>query len=141
MDYPMFDALDDPTRSRNEDERFELLQDLERNTSEAIRRARSSERIAIRCSIIVQPGNSSQADSLKVRGVTGNISSGGFQALLPTPLMVGDIYRVTFDRQTLDAPPTFARCLRCRLIREDAFESGFAFFNPLDLSRLNQDAA
>jgi hypothetical protein len=53
--------------------------------------------------------------------------------LLPLPLLVGDVYRLQFERNTLDLPLTFARCVRCRLVREDAFEVGFAFFSAICL--------
>ncbi len=129
----MFDELSDRNNQPPEDERFELMQELERNTSEAIRKARSSQRLEFRCSIVVQAGNSSERRNLKVKGVTGNISSGGCQVLLPVPLGVGDVYRISFDPQVLKIPLTFARCLRSRLIREDAFEFGFAFFKDIDL--------
>jgi hypothetical protein len=120
---------------------FELLEELELNTPEAIRAARSSERVAIRVPLIVQPGNSSEIRSLKVKGVTGDISSGGCQVLLPTPLGVGDVFRLSFDQKILRVPVVFARCLRCRLIREDAFESGFAFFTEIDLASAIRNVA
>ncbi len=132
----MFDELGNntgPSKTPPDDERFELLQELERNTSEAIRKARSSERIELRCSIVVELGNTSERHEMKVKGVTGNISSGGCQVLLPRPQRVGDVYRISFDPNVLNIPLTFARCLRSRLIREDAFESGFAFFKAVSL--------
>ncbi len=128
----MFDELNGSKHQPHEDERFELLQELERNTSDAIRKARSSQRMEIRCSIVVQSGNSSERNKMKVKGVTGNISAGGCQVLLPVPLQVGDVYRISFDHEVLKIPLTFARCLRSRLIREDAFEFGFAFFKDIN---------
>jgi len=47
---------------------------------------------------------------------------------------VGDIYWLTFDKTELKLDNLFARCLRCRLIREDAYEAGFKFFDLVDLS-------
>lgn len=129
----MFDELSDRKNPPQKDEQFELLQELERNTSDAIRKARSSQRIELRCPIVVQSGNSSERHKMKVKGVTGNISSGGCQILLPVPLGVGDVYRVSFDPEVLRTPLTFVRCLRSRLIREDAFEFGFAFFKEINL--------
>ena len=68
-----------------------------------------------------------------MHGVSGDVSSGGCLLLVATPLMVGDIYWLTFDRSVIDLPPAFGRCLRCRLIREDAFEAGFKFLSPVTL--------
>ena len=48
--------------------------------------------------------------------------------------MVGDIFRLEFDLEWIEAPLVFGRCLRCRLVREDVFETGFKFFNPVDLT-------
>jgi len=63
-----------------------------------------------------------------VKGISGDISEGGMSGLFPLPVNVGDIYRLTFDRQTVDLPMLYARCVRCRFIRENAYEAGFAFF-------------
>ena len=49
------------------------------------------------------------------------------------PLQVGDVYKLEIEKGEIDLPILFARCLRCRLVREDAFESGFAFFNTVKL--------
>ncbi|MEO1128941.1 MAG: hypothetical protein AAFX05_04435, partial [Planctomycetota bacterium] len=46
---------------------------------------------------------------------------------------IGDIYLVSLDRTKLDLTPIFVRCLRCRLVRDDAFEAGLKFFNTIDL--------
>jgi hypothetical protein len=70
----------------------------------------------------------------KIQGVTGDVSAGGCQVLFPIPLGVGDIYLLTFDKSKVAVDSVFARCLRCRLIREDAYEAGFKFFDPIDVS-------
>lgn len=113
---------------------LDLLKELESNTSDEIIRQRAWSRIQVKARVVVQPGNTSELRTIKVAGVTGDISSGGCQILLPIPLSVGDTYRLEFDRATLDLPLTFARCVRCRLIREDAFESGLAFFQQIELT-------
>jgi len=128
--------FDDPPASGSaldSDDAFAVLQDLERNTPDEIRRQRASFRLAIKAGLVLQSANASELMSYKLRGVTGDVSEGGCSALFPIPLRVGDVYRLQFDRGTLDLPLTFARCLRCRLVREDAFEAGFAFFSPIAL--------
>ncbi len=112
---------------------LDLLLELEQNTPDAVQQQRSHTRITVRCRITCQPGNASERRALKVQGVSGDVSSGGCLILLPTPLQVGDIYWLTFDRKVIDLPPAFARCLRCRLVREDAFEAGFTFLTPVTL--------
>lgn len=129
----MFDVLNDSNDRTPSDEAFHVLKDLERNTPDEIRRQRAHFRLSIKAGVILQPGNQTDILSFKVKGVTGDISAGGCSALFPVPARVGDIYRLQFDRKALDLPLTFARCVRCRLVREDAFEAGFAFFSPISL--------
>ena len=129
----MFDDLNQSAESINSDEAFDLLQDLGRNTPDEIRRQRAHFRVAIKAAVVLQPGNASELMNFKVKGTTGDVSEGGLSALFPIPPRVGDIYRLAFDRNVLDLPLTFARCVRCRVVREDAFEAGFAFFTPIAL--------
>ncbi|MEA1950178.1 MAG: PilZ domain-containing protein [Planctomycetota bacterium] len=117
-----------------EDDALESLADLEHNKSDTVKRARSNTRIRIKSKVIAQPGNSGDRLKFKIQGVSGDISTGGCQILFPIPLRVGDIYWLTFDKTELTIDSVFARCLRCRLIREDAYEVGFKFFEPIDLS-------
>lgn len=129
----MFENLDVSTDSVSSEEGFEMLQELERSTSDEIRRQRAHFRLAVKAGVILQPGNASDMLKFKVKGVTGDISQGGCSALFPIPIHVGDIYRIEFDRNMLDLPLTFVRCVRCRLVREDSFEAGFTFFSPITL--------
>ncbi len=113
---------------------LESLADLERSKSDVVKRARTSTRIRVKSKVIAQPGNSRDRRRFKVQGITGDISSGGCQVLFPAPLHVGDIYWLTFDKSDVELDSVFGRCLRCRLIREDAYEAGFKFFQPIDVS-------
>lgn len=134
----MFDDLNQSSESINSDEAFDLLQDLGRNTPDEIRRQRAHFRVAVKAAVVLQPGNASELMNFKVKGTTGDVSEGGLSALFPIPPRVGDIYRLAFDRNVLDLPLTFARCVRCRVVREDAFEAGFAFFTPIALPETSQ---
>jgi len=123
----------DSSGDLNKEAAFAVLKELKRNTPDEIRRQRAHFRLSIKAPVILQPGNASEMMSFKVKGMTGDISEGGCSALFPIPARVGDIYRLEFDRRTLDLPLTFARCVRSRLVREDAFEAGFAFFCRITL--------
>ena len=112
---------------------FDLLQELEQNTPEEIRRQRAHFRLAVKIKVTLLPGNASELLKFRVQGVTGDVSEGGCKALFPTPVRVGDVYRLEFDRPSMDLPLTFARCMRCVMLREDAFEAGFRFFTPIEL--------
>jgi len=129
----MFEDLDRPEGALSEEQAFDLLQDLERSTSEEIRRQRAHFRLTIKAGVVLQSGNASELLQFKVKGVTGDISEGGCSALFPLPVRVGDVYRLQFERSELDLPVIFARGVRCRLIREDAFEAGFSFFQSISL--------
>lgn len=133
----MADAMDGPRV--DDDAAFDLLADLERQTPDQIRRQRASDRVTMKARVVVQPANSSDAMKLRVQCVTGDLSAGGCRLMSPIPLAVGDVYRMKFEGTDIDLPIVFARCLRCRLIREDAFEAGFAFFSPVNLAPRKQE--
>ena len=111
----------------------DLLKELEQQTPEAIRRMRSTERHEVQSPVKVRPANASDFAELTIEGLTGDVSPGGCRIMSSVPLRVGDVYRLDIEKGDLDLPILFARCLRCRLVREDAFESGFAFFNTIKL--------
>lgn len=129
----MFDDMDENGSQLNVDQAFDVLQDLERNTPDEIRRQRVHSRIAVKAAVTLQSGNASELLDYKVQGVTGDISQSGMGALFPIPSRVGDVYRLQVDQKQVDLPLTFARCVRCRLVREGAYESGFQFFAPVSL--------
>lgn len=111
-----------------------LLSELEQQTPEAIRAQRSSERQSVKVGVTIRPGNASdRLAGADVEGVTGDISSGGCRTMSSGPMHVGDVYQLRFAKGELDLPIVYARCLRCRLVREDAFESGFVFFEKVQL--------
>jgi len=116
-----------------EEQAHELLKELEQNTPAQIRRQRAHFRLAVKASVVLHPGSASDVTGVKIKGATGDVSEGGCSGLFPVPVRVGDVYRLVFDRAALDLPLTFARCVRCRLVHEDAYEAGFAFFRPVTL--------
>lgn len=112
-----------------------LLRELEQQTPEAIRKQRSSERQELSIGVVIRPGNASdRIECADVDGVTGDVSTGGCRVMTSQPMRVGDVYQLRFAKSELDLPIVYARCLRCRLVREDAFESGFVFFEKIELA-------
>ena len=77
MEYAMFEDYEDSTGKLSSDQAFDLLQDLERNKTDEIRRQRVYFRLAIKSAVVLQPGNTSDLLRFKVRGVTGDVSEGG----------------------------------------------------------------
>ncbi len=128
----MFDEVNGENLLDNE-MGFELLQELERNTPDEIRRQRTHFRITIKSKVTLLPGSVSEVLKFKLQGVTGDVSEGGCKLLFPLPIRVGDVYRLEFDRKVLGLPTTFVLCRRCIMLRDDAYEAGFSFFAPIAL--------
>ena len=113
---------------------LEALGDLEQNTSEAIVAQRSSKRIDIHSEVMIRPGNSSNRSQFVIQGMTADISNGGTKVFLPCPVTPGDIYWLKFADDQVQIGSMLARCRRCIMINEDAFEVGLRFFNDIDLA-------
>jgi hypothetical protein len=113
---------------------LEALNELAENTSEAIVRQRASERLEIRTKVVIAPGNSGQRHEFAAEGLTADLSCGGCKILVGRPVAVGDIYWLAFSDDHLAIGSVLARCLRCAMVREGAFEAGFRFFHEVDLA-------
>ena len=110
-----------------------LIEELAQSTPEAIKQMRSSTRLSIRAKVVVEAASLSHRDGVRLQGVTGDVSEGGTQILVPRPLSIGDLYQLSFDRTAVDIPPVYALCLRGRQVRPDAFEAGLRFLEPITL--------
>lgn len=111
----------------------ELVAELAASTNDSARAMREATRLMIRAKVLVDKGSLSARDGTTLQGITGDISTGGTQLLLPKPLNIGDVYYLSFDRAEVDLPPVFALCLRGRQVRPDAFEAGLRFLEPVRL--------
>lgn len=129
----MLDAFDGQTIGEDLDQTLELLQELERNTPEELRKQRMHVRRQIAAAVVIRPADSSRRTAWEMSASTVDLSEGGCQIVSPDPCGVGDVYFLEFNEPGLELPQVFARCLRCRLIREDSFEVGFCFFTPIVL--------
>lgn len=127
----MFESNEGAEQAMNAEEAFSLLQELTANTPEEMRRQRTHFRVSIKAGVVIRPASLREFMFAKLRGVTGDISEGGCSGMFSVPPQVGDVYRMEFDRAICNLPMLFARCVRCRLIREDAFEAGYSFFAPI----------
>lgn len=111
---------------------LEALLELQRRDASRTHN-RSSERFGMQCRIELYLGDSGRRNSRPpIVAVCSDLSAGGCRLIAESPPAVGDIYWVTFEK-SVDLPPAFARCVRCRLLREDAFEGGFQFFNEITM--------
>lgn len=128
-----------PTSKKSEAE-LQLLKDLERQSIEEIRKLRTHERVDVRVKLEIRPGNASQNLEPPVQATTNDVSASGCAAVSPIPLGVGDIFRLTFEKDKVNTPLVFARCVRCRLLREDAFEVAMSFFSTIEIGESKKPA-
>ena len=117
-----------------EEDSFKLLEELALNHPNDVKEMRIHGRFKLKAPCSVSPGNLSQRQEFAYEGSTRDLSAGGLLAVFPSPLAVGDIYHLSFDRQVLDVPPVTARCIKCRMLEEseDAFEVALAFFQAVE---------
>lgn len=120
-------------KTSNEELELDIVKDIENQSVEQLRKKRLHERLTIRTKVLLRPGNASEMHTMKVQGITRDLSNGGCLSMFPVAVQVGDIYRLEFSAENIDLPVVFARCLRCRMIHEQAFEAGFSFFNQISL--------
>ena len=112
---------------------LEMLSDLQRQSRDQITKLRKHARWEVSVPVKLEPGNRSAGEQCRIEGVSVDFSSGGCMAHFPVPVPVGDVFRMEVEDAELDLPMVFMRCLRCALVREDVYEAGFSFFNPIML--------
>lgn len=120
-----------PPEAREIDQ--DLLAELEQQSLQEIRKVRRHERLEAKLDLIVSVGNGSDRTTPSIDGYTRDLSAGGCRAILEHAPTVGDVYRVQVKDPKGTYPVMFARCLRCALVRENAFDCGFMFFSSLEL--------
>lgn len=136
-------AFSDYRDTRSTDELdLDLLEDLEHQTLDNVARLRTHERISLRIKILLSPGNLSELVAAPLEGFTKDLSQGGCAAVFPVAPRVGDLYRVQLVDEQRSLPQVIARCRRCAMIRDDAFQCGFEFISQLAVEELlDQDGS
>ena len=85
--------------------------------------------------LIIRPSNSSQRRESPIRGYCKNLSQSGCGVVTDCAPRVGDLYRFEMPSDTTHPiHGAHARCVRCHLLDEEAFEVGFSFLSPVDLN-------
>ena len=108
------------------------IEDLAKNTKENVEsQRRGNDRMKLNAPAELVPGNVSGRDGRTYTGNCRDISNRGCRLVLTQPLIVGDIYLLEVESEELDLDPSFSRCVRCHMIREDAFEVGMNFLSPV----------
>lgn len=118
----------------SESDIFSAIEELSKSTEQMIRMRRKKDRMRIDADAHIVPGNMTDRDTGSWSGVCHDISPSGCRVILERPVVVGNIYFLTLDTNSLNFDPVFVRCIRCQLLREDKFECGFSFFSEVKLS-------
>ncbi|MFK7818358.1 MAG: PilZ domain-containing protein [Planctomycetaceae bacterium] len=113
---------------------IEALKQLEVSSRSAVMQKRGKSRLTIEINVTIQRGDSSRRSEFTISGSSSDISTNGCKLLAPTPVLPGDVYWLQFAKNEAGIGNVMARCVRCHMIREDAFEIGMTFFNEIDLS-------
>ena len=123
--------LGDKLKGKEEDS-LRLLEELALNHVDDVKEKRINGRLKLKAPCWASPGNLSQRAEFSYKGSTRDLSTGGLLAVFPSPLTVGDLYHISFDRQVLDLPPLTARCIKCRMVEDDTFETALDFFQTVE---------
>ena len=126
------DRLQEPRKGPDADA-IEALLALEKSNESVFTAQRAHRRVEANSQVTIKAANASQRDAINFNAICNDVSAGGCRIISTRPVMVGDLFYIAFDRRQLDVPPVFARCLRCRFLREETFEMGFAFLTPVEI--------
>ena len=118
-----------------ETQTYELLEELELNRPENVQGARENAALKIRCKVAVEPANVCDRANARIEAAGRDLQRQGVTCVCDVPLMVGSLFRVTFERAVVDLPPVLATCDRCTMLNDSAFESHFRFEHPIQLPR------
>jgi hypothetical protein len=139
----MFDQENDldlgAPKATSKNPEAQLIAELEKQSLSEIKKLRAHERRETKVRVDLWPGNSSARDELHITGKTNDLSEGGCSAVFDAAVLPGDVYRLLFDPKAINLPLVFARAVRCRMLREDAFEVGFRFFTSITLEKPRPD--
>jgi len=111
---------------------IELLQELEEQALTQIRKLRRFERVEVRVPVRLDAANHGDV-APTVKGVTQDLSRGGCRAIMRAAPHVGDVYRLEIEMDRDLVKTTYARCLRCALLRDDAYDVAFHFLGELEI--------
>ena len=124
-------SRDEFESDQSTDELLQAITELQQSVKENIKR--SDMRFFAECEVVVMPGNISQRGAKPSAGTCHDISANGCRLVLESPVLVGDVFTLQFDQQTLKIDPALGRCIRCIMLRNEKFECGFSFFSPVIL--------
>ena len=117
-------------------EAIEALKALEVSSQAAVVQKRTKARLSLEIHVTIRRGDSSRRAEPAIAAATSDLSTTGCRVLSPAPILPGDVYWLEFAANEAGVGNRMARCVRCHMIREGAFEIGMTFFDEIDLSDL-----
>ena len=119
--------------STRETPSISFLEELEMNSEVEIRGIRENASVRVKAAVTVRPANLAERDTRAIDGVTGDLQRSGVTCMLTLPVLVGDLFHLSFDRESLDMAPSIVVCDRSAMLGDDAFETHFRFLQDVDL--------
>lgn len=116
----------------------ELVKELSTNTAAEVQAKRLHPRFTVSLPVTARPGNFRDRAIGTVVGRTVDVSQGGCLVIFEHAVNVGDVYAIDIDRKNTRLPLVYARCVRARMLHDDAVEAGFAFFMSFDADELTE---
>jgi len=120
--------------SLTEQQQQSLLDDLEVRCQTNVAAIREAASVRTRVRVELRSANACDRETLLAEVQTSEISSATLTGIATTPVMVGSVYHLRFDRQTLDVTPALAVCDRCTMLSDAAFDLRFRFTQPIDVT-------
>ena len=111
----------------------DLLDDIELRCSPDLAAARDMATVRRKVGIEIRPGNASARTTVVTSGDTTELKTQGLTAVTEQPIMVGDVFHLTFDRTALDVAPVLSVCDRCTMLGDASFEVRFRFVHEVAL--------
>lgn len=86
-----------------------------------------------RVGVTVRPANVVDREAVSASAHTIELRRQGTVCIASRPVMVGNIFHLTFDRTGVHLAPALALCERCTLLSDSSFELRFKFVQDIDL--------
>ena len=124
------------SNDRTDGEMLELVEELQLSEETEVANVRVRDAVPVRAAVEIAPGNASDRRIGKVVGETREISRENLRLCSASPLPVGDVFVIQFDRDAVPLPESFALVHACRMVSPSLFESELRFFAPVYVERL-----
>jgi hypothetical protein len=123
----------------SDEQAADLLADVELRCRSDVSEARRIVAYRTKVAVSIRPGNIAERADRYLAGNTTEIRRHGMVCLTSQPVMVGNVFNVTFERSALAPSSTLAMCDRCTMLGDTSFELRFQFVAAIDVPNLQSD--